>query len=206
MSAAFGRPLRRCVQLLPVALVAALAPVVAQAVAVDTLTVAKNDGRYRVDLQVRLDTAADSAYAVFTRYNNLPLINPAVKEVRIESGAPDDATRVYTRMHLCFSFFCRTLEQVQDMRLLPAPEGGRVTADVIPEKSDLLYGKAQWRIGRCPTSPETCLEFHAELEPKFWIPPLIGPWLMERKLRQEAIQTSQGIERLAKAAVSASPQ
>jgi hypothetical protein len=35
------------------------------------------------------------------------------------------------------------------------------------------------------------------VEPDFWIPPFIGPWLIERKLRSETLETVRNLERLA---------
>lgn len=176
----------------------ALLPATAAAVAVESLAVTRNGAHYRVTMKVQLDAQADRAYAVFTDYDNLPRINPAVKLVKLlpETTSPD-VTRLYTRMQLCFSFFCRTLEQVQDMHRIEQPPGGRLSATVLPDRSDLRYGQADWTVRECGPQ-RACLDFVAELEPKFWIPPLIGPWVMERKLRQEAVQTSQGIERLAR--------
>lgn len=190
------RPRREASAFLLLILAAAL-PATARAVQVDSLEVTQNGARYRVTMKVKLDVPADRAYAVFTDYENLPRINPAVKQITLlpESTSPD-TSRLYTQMRLCFSFFCKTLEQVQDMRRIEQPPGGRLSASVLPERSDLRYGQADWSVRDC--APQACLDFSAELEPKFWIPPLIGPWVMERKLRQEAVQTSEGIERLAR--------
>jgi len=180
-----------------------LLPANAQAVVVDSLQVTQQGARYRVAMKVQLDASADAAYAVFTDYANLPRINPAVTLAQVlpETTSPD-LSRLHTQLHMCFSFFCKTLDQVQDMRRIAERPGGRLNARVLPERSDLRYGEANWHVGNCepsqPTGARSCLEFSAELEPRFWIPPLIGPWVMERKLRQEAIQTSQGIERLAR--------
>jgi hypothetical protein len=182
------------------ALLIGLLPLMAQAASIESLSVSRDSDRYRVTMQARLDVGADRAFAVLTHYEALPDISKAVKLVRLEPDAPVDMQRVFTRMRACFSFFCRTLEQVQDMRSSASPNGGSLSATVLPDKSDLRYGQADWTIDRCATDNQTCLSFVAELEPKFWIPPVIGPWAMERKLRQEAMETTQGIERLAKAA------
>ena len=39
--------------------------------------------------------------------------------------------------------------------------------------------------------------FDAEIEPAFWVPPLIGPYLIARELRRQAQVTAESIERLA---------
>jgi hypothetical protein len=185
-------------------MLAALLPASAEAVVIDSLQVSQDGARYQVTMKVQLDAPADAAYSVFTDYGNLPKINPAVVKATVlpETTSPE-VSRVHTQVRVCFSFFCKTLNQVQDMRRYAEPPGGRLNAQVLPDRSNLRFGVADWQLRDCSPRAPACLDFKAVLEPDFWIPPLIGPWIMERKLRQEAIQTSQGIERLAKASAAA---
>ena len=44
------------------------------------------------------------------------------------------------------------------------------------------------------------LIFFAALTPDFWVPPLIGPYIIKKKMREEAVETVLGLERLASAA------
>ncbi|MGQ0619286.1 MAG: hypothetical protein ACT4QA_05105 [Panacagrimonas sp.] len=168
---------------------------------IDSLDVQHEASRYRVELHVKLDVPAADAYAAFADVDRLPAINPAVKTVRSISGAPAGASRVYTDIRVCVALFCRHLEQVQDMRYAPHAGGGAINATVIPELSNLRFGEARWTLDDC--AGRTCLSFVAQLEPAFWIPPFIGPWLIQRKLREEAMQTSAGIERAARALADA---
>ncbi len=150
--------------------------------------------RYQVVMHARMQTSAARAYAVFTDFTRLPEINDAIIKAQPIAGAAPGAQRLHTQVRVCFLRFCWVLDQVQDMRIQP-PEA--VTADVVPDLSNLRYGKASWRIW--DERGEASLVFEAVLEPDFWVPPLIGPWIMERKLRQEAIDTAEGIERIANA-------
>lgn len=169
----------------------------AHAVEIHSVVVQHEDARYRVSMRVTLDAPADAAYAVFADLPRLKEVNPAVRDVRILETLSDDTRRVYTEVRACVSFFCRHLKQVQDMRFDPRSKGGRVQARVIPERSDFHHGDASWDFRDCDQG-RTCLDFDAHLEPAFWVPPLIGPWLIKRKLHEEAIQTSRGLERLAR--------
>lgn len=171
----------------------------ARALAVDVqrVEVTHADTRYQVLMRVTLDARAQDSWTVFSDPLRLPQINPAVREVRLLDAARADAPRVYTKVAVCVSLYCRELEQVQDMQFLRSDVGGTVRADVLPDVSDFRYGRASWVFSDC--GGRTCLAFDAELEPAFWVPPLIGPWLIQRKLREEAIQTSEGLERLARA-------
>lgn len=167
----------------------------ATAVDIDRVDVQHKGARYRVEMQVRLDAPAQRAYAVLTDFSNLGRFNPAVRRSQELPSVGPGTRRLFTEINVCVSFICRKLEQVQDMRLQTHASGGTLSASVVPALSNLQYGQADWDIHPC--AAQSCLRFIAELEPKFWIPPLIGPWLIQRKLRQEAIQTSEGIERLA---------
>lgn len=145
-------------------------------------------------MTVELDAEPATAYAVLTRFENLPDINPAVQRVQIRSRTADQAV-LETDVRVCVLWFCKVLVQVQDMTQAATSAGGTLTAAVRPDESNLRFGHAHWQIEPC--NHRTCLEFNAEIEPDFWIPPVIGPWVVRRKLEQEALQTSEGIERLA---------
>lgn len=148
--------------------------------------------RYQVVMHASMDTQADKAYAVFTDYSRLPEINDAIIRAEAIPGGVAPAQRVRTQVRVCVMGFCRVFDQVQDMRKSP-PE--RLQAEVIPEVSNLRFGKANWRIW--DDNGRARLIFEAVVEPDFWVPPVIGPWLIERKLASEAVDTANGIERLA---------
>lgn len=148
--------------------------------------------RYQVVMHASMETSADKAYAVFTDYTRLPEINTAIIKAEAIDGADAPAQRVHTQVKVCVMGFCRVFDQVQDMLKTP-PE--HLRAEVIPEVSNLRYGTASWRIW--DEGERAKLIFEAVVEPDFWVPPLIGPWLIERKLASEAEDTANGIERLA---------
>lgn len=172
----------------------------ARAFELQNIAVTRADERYRVKMSVMLDVPARDAYGVFSDISRLPQINSSVREARVLQQNPDGHLRVYTLVRMCVSFYCRMIEQVQDMQFLPDQSGGEIRAEVLPQLSNLRYGRAHWTLQDC--TGNTCLRFEAELEPDFWVPPLIGPWLIQRKLRSEAMETSAGIERLARTRAS----
>jgi hypothetical protein len=36
-----------------------------------------------------------------------------------------------------------------------------------------------------------------EVRPRFWVPPVVGPWLVREALRAQAQRTAEGVERRA---------
>jgi hypothetical protein len=169
----------------------------AAAAELQSLQVTHDDDRYRVELEVRLQAPAPAAYAAFTDPASLPLINPSVQKVQVLERPAEDRARLYTEVRVCAVLYCKTLHQVQEMRYAARPDGGTLHAEVLPALSDFAYGRADWSFRG--EGGGTRLHFSAELQPAFWIPPVIGPWLVERSLREEAQRTSAGIERLAAA-------
>ena len=155
-------------------------------------------------MAVRLDITAALAYGVISDPERLRQTNPAIRAMRLLSDPQDHDNgglqRLSSDVRLCAGPFCRTLHQVQDMHFEPAPpDEYHITATVIPEHSDLRYGIAQWAFASCGENGLlACLKFDAELEPDFWIPPLIGPWLVRRTLHEQALETCAGIERVAR--------
>ena len=169
-----------------------------QAAEIIKLTVDRQASRYSVNLDVALDTSASDAFAVMHDFARLGDINPAIQSVAVLGAAPNGSMRVQTRVKVCVLFFCRVLEQVQDMQADQVGNIGRIRADVIPELSNLSYGRGDWLIQPCDDRAGACLNFAVTVEPDFWIPPVIGAWARQNLLREEAVQTSLGIEAAAR--------
>lgn len=148
----------------------------------------QKEERYIAKIQVRLAAPQPQAFAVMQDFSNLQKLNSAVQEAKVLELMPG-TTRLHTRVRLCVLLLCKEIKQVQDMRTFGF---GEMNARVIPDQSDLAYGYAYWRFSDC--AGETCLLFRAEIDPKFWVPPLIGPWAIKQTLRKEALITSEGIE------------
>jgi hypothetical protein len=154
--------------------------------------VTHHEGNYLVEVDVLVDVPEPTARALLTDYNHLGRINPAIEisEVLLERKPGD--YRVKTVTKACVWFYCKRIHQIQDV--IEAHDGS-ITAVVIPELSDFKQGYARLNIWQEPGGSR--IRIRSEVEPDFWIPPLIGPWLIKRKLRSEALETVQNLERVA---------
>lgn len=159
------------------------------AATVESVEVAHPGERYTVSMRVQVGVSAADAFAVMTDFPALPEVNPNV--VKAERLAGD---RLRTVISMCIGFFCKRIRQVQSVA---TEAGSRLAMRVVPEKSDLRFGEAEWRFEPLGTK-RSRIVFHAELEPDFWVPPLVGPWIIQNKLEAQAVQTSKGIEREAR--------
>lgn len=157
-----------------------------------TAKVNHQDKRFFIEIEALIDADSRVVKRLLTDYNNLTRLNDIIKESYTMYSLDDVNHRVYVKTETCISFYCKSLTQVQDVEELP---GNVIVATVVPAKSDFDYAHARWKI--MAEDKRTRVFFSSDLKPSFWVPPLIGPPLIESKLRDEALRTFDGLERIA---------
>ena len=153
----------------------------------------RSDGLYQLQLDAHLAAPPEMVWATLTDYPNLHRLSRAVQLSEELGTDPDGSHWVRTLSHVCVWIYCRDLEHVQRIRR----EGmGRLEANSVPELSDFAFGFAQWSL--LPENGGTRMEFTARLRPAFWVPPLLGPFLIRQGLQSTALDALQGLEREAR--------
>lgn len=149
-----------------------------------------HDGeRYTLSITARIDAPLAVVYRSITDFDNLAAINPAIEESRLLATPQPDTRRVRSVIRVCILVFCKRVVQVQDVTLLA---GYGIEAVIVPEYSDFRSGRARWQL--TASDAATVLEFSNRFVPDFWVPPVIGPWLIKRKLVWEVTETTMYIE------------
>lgn len=146
--------------------------------------------RYRVDFEARISAQAASVRALLSDYDALARLSDTVIESRrlpASTGLP----RVRIVQQACVLIFCRTLARVMSVESRP---DGDVLALAEPQSSDFLDVGEQWQV--MGESDETRVRYRAEFVPRFFVPPLIGPWLIKSRLREEIETTAVRVEQL----------
>jgi hypothetical protein len=178
-----------------VALSALGAGALAAAATIDELEVMKQHGLYSLEANARLDATPESIYAVLTDFddNAYSRISRAYKESRYLEPAGDGTPLVYTRMEGCMLWHCMTLERTERLET-EAPNWIKSTA--LPESSNFKHATSEWMLE--PDGDGTLMSYKLELEPDFFVPPIIGPWYLKRTLSQGGLRAVTRIERLAR--------
>ena len=145
--------------------------------------------RYTLTVTARIDAPLDTVYRSITDFDNLDAINPDIEESQLLTTRPPDTRRVRSVIKVCLLTFCKRVQQVQDVTLL---SGHAIEAVIVPEGSDFRSGVARWQL--TPSGASTELVFSNSFEPDFWVPPVIGGWLIKRKLVWEVAETARHIE------------
>ncbi|MGB5606793.1 MAG: SRPBCC family protein [Gammaproteobacteria bacterium] len=146
-------------------------------------------GVYGVSLDARIDAPVAHVQRLVTDYAHLSAINPSILESRVLRVIAPDTHRVHSLLRVCILIFCKEMIQVQDVR---QHGGGLIEALTVPALSDFRSGVYRWQL--LPEDTATRMRFSAQLEPDFWVPPVIGPWLIKRKLHEEVRVTTAAIE------------
>ncbi len=164
-----------------------------------SVQVTRDDGRFRIGMRITIDAPAPAVFRALQDYSAMKRYNPDLRAVRVQSTGTPGRVRLFTTIHTCVLIFCKTMRQEQIMTAIAGPHGGVLEAKLLPRGSAFKAGSGRWTVRPCPSAPATtCLDARIELVPAFWVPPVIGPWVLRRKMAEEARRTSAGLERMAR--------
>lgn len=169
-----------------------LLPVCAPAFEFTDVQVTEDKGVYRIKFSAVLHAHPDYIRYVLGDSAHIYRISPSIIESEVLPAGQADEKRVRTRLLVCTSVFCRELERVDTVRMLPS---GDFEAEIIPSLSEFKSGKATWRIE--PMNGDSFVVYEAHLEPDFFIPPVVGTALVIDYLKQEFRTTFARVEKIA---------
>ena len=157
-----------------------------------SLDVQYEDGFYTLHSTVWFDAGLAATYQTFSQWDLSEQFSSAVVEAR--DLEPDEQGRpgFFVRNRGCVLFFCKSLtrqgwvERVENEML-------RAIAD--PERSDFKVSNETWTFASADDG--TVITYHLYMQPAFWVPPAIGPYLIKRKLKNEGGRALDRMENLA---------
>ncbi len=156
------------------------------------LTVKNEAGRYTVIFEVMLNAPVEKTLPLMVDPANWPRLADIVSASEVIEDIAADKKKVHIIFEGCVLFICKTLKKTEIMRLLPQ---GEITTLALPEASDFLYASERWHI--TGVGQDTRVEYQAELVPDFFVPPVIGPYILKLKIQSLLTQTAHNLERLA---------
>ncbi len=149
-------------------------------------------GRYRLDFVVDLAAPTTPVRALLTDYDHLERLSAHIVESRRLPAVAGSEPQVRIVLRACVLIFCRTVRRVMAVER-------RANGDILtladPAASDFTHARELWQLQ--PHAGGTRLTYQAEFAPAFFVPPLIGPWLIKARLHQELEDIAARLERLA---------
>ena len=169
------------------------APNMVAAAELRNIVVDRQDGIYRLESTSWLNVEPEALYAVLANHDLFGKFTSAVVESR--NVDPDDRGRpqFFSRFEGCVLLYCKTFVRHGYLELTPHSE---LIAIVDPEKSDFLRSREKWIL--IPENGGTQMIYEFEMVPKFWVPPVLGPYYIKRALRIGGEKAVVRIEALAR--------
>lgn len=150
------------------------------------------EGRYVMHSEVWFAAGVEAVYAVFLDYDLSTQFSGAIVEARNIAPGEDGRPGFYVRNRGCVLFFCTSFERYGYLEHEPYTI---IRASIDPETSDFHLSNESWRFRR--DGAGTVVTYDLEFEPKFWVPPLIGPYVIKQKMRHRGDEAVDRIEAIA---------
>jgi hypothetical protein len=164
----------------------------AAAVTIQSLDVTHNQGRYHIAFDVLLVADAAKTYELVSNYRKWPQFFRTLKEAHLVTTFPDGRQRIRLTFRSCVLFICRKIRQTKDVT---RRQHGDVFTRIVADGDYFESGWEHWRL--IANEQDTRLQYRAELVPAFDLLPLIGPWLLKKKLRRSLLWAAEKAEVLA---------
>ncbi len=165
----------------------------ASAAELRSIEVEHHKGEYSLVSEAWFDAGLDETFEIFRHWDYSTKFSSAIVEAK--DLEPDETGRpgFYIQNRGCILFICFKLVrqgyvELQHNKVL------RAFAD--PELSDFEFSNETWTFAEVDGGTSVLYELH--MDPKVWVPPAIGPYMIKRKLRSDGSSALDIIEALAK--------
>lgn len=149
-----------------------------------------DDGVYLIEIAMDIGGDIEKTREILLDYGQTPRYNENI--IKSELLNITDSGKKIGRVEIrdCLLLICRNLVQIQEMEKLSS---GAITIHVIPAKSDYRTADYLWRFIPRPDGM-TRLLVNAVIAPRIKVPPVIGPMLIARKLKQRMLDVVNKLE------------
>lgn len=177
---------------LPIPLLLALLPVTTTPAELLNVDVKKRGDRYHVSSESKYQATPEALFAVLLDYDNFTEVSSVFTESRYIEPTEDGTLRAYTKIEGCVVFFCTEIERIDQIFVT---EYEKIVAESEPNPADFVYSRSEWVFEI--EGEETTVHYKMVMEPGFWVPPIVGSYLLKRRLKSGAADTIERVERLA---------
>ena len=158
-----------------------------------SINVEHHKGRYTVSSEVWFDASVKQVFEVFRHWDLSTQFSSAIVESRDIAADEYGRPGYYVRNEGCLLFFCKSFVR-QGYVELEVNEELRAFGN--PELSDFKLSNETWTF--VAEDGGTVVRYQLLMEPDFWVPPGIGPYLIKRKFRNNGGDAIDRIEQIAK--------
>ncbi len=165
---------------------------VCQAAEMQGVDVQYRDGHYYVTSEVRMHVDQVSAFEIFLDWDIATEFSSVIIESRNIEADATGQRGYYVKNRACVLFFCKSTVRQGYVQSDPY---SMIRAVADPEKSDFEVSDENWSFRADGDS--TLVQYTLDMKPAFWIPPIIGPIIIKRKLAKDGEEAMGRIEAIA---------
>lgn len=158
---------------------------------VKEMTVSRQDNTYHVTFDAIVDAPARKVYRLLSDYVHLDRFSPVIIAITVHPTPQGTGPRVRSVLKSCFLVFCKEVVEVEEVT---QSDEQTIAARIVPDAGDFHDGYSRWRIEA--VGSRTRLHYEATRTPSFWIPPLLGSWMIKATMRKHLESSTTRLERV----------
>jgi len=153
------------------------------------------DGAYHIYFEILVNAPRDRVQDVLSDYEALHEMSPGIISSQLLSGEAGGDAKIDIRLKPCVWVLCRKMRKVSTVTINAY---GGIVYKTVPELSDFKGGKEQVIVKASQTPGQTRVTYNASLVPDFFVPPLIGSWLIRKHVIKNLDVSSRRLEEKAR--------
>jgi len=165
---------------------------------INSVEISREKNRYHLHANTTVYARVDNVRRIITDYENLTSIIPNLKESELLSKPENKRTTVSMLTEICVFFLCYNIRHVQTFHII---KNDILFSRIIPGMSNFKSGWMRWEIKKTDSDkiyPVTQIILDMEMTPDFFVPPLIGPYQIKKKMLEITRATINNLEEKAK--------
>ena len=151
------------------------------------------DGRYSLISEAWFDAGIEEVFHVFSRWDLSPRFSSAVVDARDLEHDALGRPGFFVLNRGCILFFCKSLVR---QGYVEKEHNSVLRAFADPAHSDFKMSNETWEFSE--EGGGTTVLYSLEMQPGFWVPPGIGPYMIKRKLSSDGGDALDRIEAIAR--------
>ena len=156
------------------------------------MQVKKKGRQVQVTASVLIAAPQSLVFQSLSDYDKWDELSPRIDESHVVGPDEDGVPLVYTLVEGCITFFCRRIERKSRLETWPEE---RILVTLVDGYGSFKHVEEEWRLQ--PADEATRVFYSMDMDADFWIPPLIGTWIIKRTLKKASLGAAESIEAMA---------
>ena len=151
------------------------------------------DKRFLYSFEAQINARHDKVLDKLHNFEQWDRLNGNISKSKVLETLPGNKIKRLLTLTQCIFTFCFNLKFVEIVTL----SKDRLEMNIVAGEGNFSAGRAIWETVS-KGADKTWIRVNATLTPDFWIPPLIGPLVLEKVFLKQINQTIETIEMLAR--------